>query len=159
MSIVNSILPIIILLGAGYGIKHTWLKDEMFWKTINSLIYYLMFPVLMVKSITLADFSGISYDFIIVLIAIVLLFIAGIWLLKPLFRQTAFWVVFAQGAVRYNSFIFIPVTYLYVGQGVAPIIALITACLVMTTNIISVYLLNLYGQKSKVFCGMSKQLS
>ena len=149
MNIVNSILPIIVLLVMGYVLKRLWITADSFWKTANALIYYILFPALMVKSITLADFSATSYDFIGVLVVILLAFVAGIWLLKPLFREAAFWVVFLQGSIRYNSFVFIPVTYLYVGQQVAPIVTLITGFLIMTANIISVHALNMYGVKKQ----------
>lgn len=145
MHIIDSILPIVSLLIMGYVVRAVWITDSRFWKTINIFIYYALFPALMVKSITLADFSDISFTFIPILIIIIFVFVGIIWACKPLFSNTDFWVVFMQGAIRYNSYIFIGVTYLYAGEQVAAIIALIMAFLILNANIISVYFLNLYG--------------
>ena len=145
MNIINSILPILALLVMGYIMRWRWIKNAQFWKTVNSLIYYALFPALLIKSIAFADFSDISFTFIPILIMIIIGFVAIMWMCKPLFSNTDFWVVFVQGAIRYNNYIFIGVTYLYVGQHVTAIIALIIAFLIMSTNIMSVYFLNLYG--------------
>lgn len=49
-------------------------------------------------------------------------------------------MAFIQGAVRYNSYVFIGLTFYYVDRNVMPIVALITAFLVITTNVISVFI-------------------
>ncbi|QGP53249.1 Membrane transport protein [Piscirickettsia salmonis] len=78
---------------------------------------------------------------------------AVIWLLKPFFKDQQLWVAFIQGSVRYNSYVFIGVTFYYIGQDVMPIIALITAFLVVTTNVISVAILNIYSSNKKSIKG------
>ncbi|MCV6589521.1 MAG: AEC family transporter [Marinobacterium sp.] len=144
--IVASILPIIILLLLGFLCRHYWLTDKAFWSNINKLIYYAMFPCLMVYSIGTADLSNTDYSFIPVLIILVLIFISVIWIGKPFFKDQGFWVAFIQGAVRYNSYVFIAVTLLYISTDVMPVIALITAFLVLTTNVISAFILNFYSE-------------
>lgn len=152
--IIDSILPIICLLAIGYCCKKYWLKSNSFWKDVNQLIYYIMFPCLMIYSIGRADFNETThFAFIPVLIAIVIVFVALIWIAKPLFQNEAFWAAFIQGAVRYNSYVFIAVTLFYVDEDVMPVIALITAFLVMTTNVISVFILNKYSEKQLSLMG------
>lgn len=145
--IINSIFPIVGLLAIGYFCKKIWIKDSGFWNNINKLIYYIMFPCLMVSSIGRADFNSTTdFSYIPILISIVIVFVALIWLSKPLFKDEGFWVAFIQGGVRYNSYVFIAVTLFYVDEDVMPVIALITAFLVMTTNVISVFILNKYSE-------------
>ncbi|AZQ64046.1 AEC family transporter [Flammeovirga pectinis] len=146
IKVFNSVLPIIILLVIGYLCRQKFIKDKSFWSNINKLIYYIMFPTLMVYSISKSNFSEIDLSFIPILVLIILGIMGVIWLLKPFFKNERFWVVFIQGAVRYNSYVFIVVTLLYVNTEVMPIIALITAFLVMTTNIVSVFILSKYSE-------------
>ncbi len=145
--IINAILPIVGLLAIGYFCKKNWIKDSSFWNNVNKLIYYIMFPCLMVSSIGRANFDETTdFSFIPVLVFIVIFFVACIWLAKPLFKSEGFWVAFIQGGVRYNSYVFIAITLFYVDDDVMPVIALITAFLVMTTNVISVFILNKYSE-------------
>ncbi|WP_330924336.1 AEC family transporter [Candidatus Sororendozoicomonas aggregata] len=146
LSVFNSIMPIICLLFIGVFCKKKIITEDSFWASINRLIYYVMFPCLMVFSITKADYSEIDISFIPVLIIIVLLLMLGIWGLKPLFKSERFWVAFIQGSVRYNSYVFIVITLLYTDSNVMPFISLITAFLVMTTNVVSVFILNHYSK-------------
>ena len=82
-----------------------------------------------------------------VLISTVIAITAIIWLAKPLFKQTAFWLVFTQGAVRHNSYVFIGVAIYYIGEQIMPIVVLITLFLVITGNLISILLLDIYAPK------------
>ena len=145
MGVINAILPILALLIIGYVIRKKWITNNDFWSDINSFVYYFMFPCLMVKSIGMTNFQGIEFSFISILVMIVLVFMMIIWMCKPAFKDEKFWMSFIQGSVRYNCYIFITITYYYVGDHSGPIIALITAFLVMTTNIISAFILNFYS--------------
>ena len=150
MGTINSIFPIIIMLLSGHLIKRVWITSNEFWVPLNKLIYYLLFPCLMIFSISTANLQNTHASlFIPALISIVLLVMLFIWLSKPLFKDIPFFVSFIQGAVRYNSYVFISVTVFYIGYSVMPIIALITAYLVITTNVVSVFLLNIYSEKKK----------
>ena len=149
MGVINAILPIVTLLALGYVLKKIWIKNDDFWKTINSIIYYIMFPALIIKSIALADLATVNYDFIYVLIIILLSVVAVLWLFKPAFTSESFWMVFLQGSIRYNNYIFIAVALFYLGESALPIIALIIGFLVMMLNVISVVMLNLYSHQSK----------
>ena len=149
MGIIDSTLPIAILIFLGYFLKNYWIKDQAFWTNINKLIYYIMFPALIIYDISQANLNNINPLFIVVLVSVVVLITALICLVKPLFKQTSFWLVFAQGSVRYNSYIFIGVTVYYIGRQTMPIIALITAFLVIAGNVVSVFLLDIYSGKKK----------
>lgn len=149
MGIINAILPIVILILLGWILKHYWIKDESFWENVNKLVYYILFPALIILDISRTSLSGINLLFIVVLIATVVSITAIIWLAKPLFRQTSFWLVFTQGAVRHNSYVFIGVAIYYIGEQIMPIVVLITLFLVITGNLISILLLDIYAPKRK----------
>lgn len=156
MGVINAILPIMALLALGYGLKTFWIKDESFWKTVNSIIYYIMFPALIIKSVALADFSDINPSFIYVLIAILLGVVAVIGAFKNTFVSESFWLVFLQGSIRYNNYIFIAIALFYLGADAFPIIALILGILVMLINVLIVVMMNLYSPHQKSIAHMVK---
>ena len=149
MGVINAILPIVALLALGYGLQKIWIRDDAFWKTVNTIIYYIMFPALIVKSVALADFSGVDASFMYVLIAVLFAVVAVVWMVKPIFKETSFWLVFLQGSIRYNNYTFIAVTLFYIGDDAFPIIALIIGVLVMLINVVSIMMMNLYSTHQK----------
>lgn len=142
MYIINTTLPILVLLLAGLAIKRYWIKDLSYWKCTNKLIYYIFFPVLMISDIGQANIKDINISFVVVLIVAVLFLSIVITVFRRSFKKRSIFVVFLQGAIRYNSYIFIGISTGVFGKRVMPIIAIITIVLVITTNIISVYALN-----------------
>ncbi len=149
MGVLNSILPIAIMLILGYLAKIYFIKDKKFWKNINKLVYYIMFPIFIVYSIAKTDFHHTNITFIPVLISIILIFVRIIWLTRAFFKDKNFWVAFLQGSIKYNSYVFIGVVLYYIKEDTMPIIALITAFMIMTTNIISVFILNQHSKNKK----------
>ena len=97
----------------------------------------------MVYSIGKSNFSDTEITFIPALIIIVLFFMEIIWAYKSLFKNEIFCVAFIQGPASYNSYVFIAITLLYINSDVMPVISLITVFLVMTTNIASVFVLDI----------------
>lgn len=148
MGVINAILPIVLMLVLGFLLKLYWIKSDEFWHYLDKIIYYILFPSLMIYSISISAIKKAhALTFIPVLIGIIILLMFIIWLFRKQFKNIPFFISFIQGAVRYNSYVFIGVTIFYMGRQTMPIIALITAYLVITTNVISVILLNSYTNK------------
>lgn len=152
MGILNAILPIAFLLILGAFLKNVWLKEPVFWSSVEKLVFYILFPAMMVEDISTANIGNIhATRFVPLLIMIVLSVMFVVWLLRFIFRDKDFFVSFIQGCVRYNSYVFIGVSLFYLGHNTMPIIAVITPFMIITTNIVSVILLNVYaGQKTTI---------
>ena len=149
MGIINSILPISAMLLIGYFTKTYFITDKSFWSNVNKLVYYIMFPSLMIYSISKANFEHTNSSFVFVLITIVVFITSIIWLIKPRVESQYFWISFLQGSIKYNSYVFIGVSLYYLNEGVVPVIALITAVMVITTNVITVFVFNKYSKEQK----------
>ena len=150
MGVINAISPIVLMLILGFIIKFYWIKSNDFWHYSDKVIYYILFPCLVIYSISTSNIEkahAITFIPALMIIVIFLMFI--IWLFRSRFKDSPFFLSFIQGAVRYNSYVFIGVTVFYIGRQAMPIIALITAYLVITTNVISVILLNSYSEQKK----------
>lgn len=151
MNIFESVFPIIIIMIFGYIIANYWIKDKKFWDGLNDIVYYIMFPSLIISSLMTADISNIDKTFLIVLNLLVIFLIFILWLLKPIFKNKMFWITFIQGSFRYNSYVFIGVTFLYLGKSSIPAVALITGTMIFTSTIIGTFLLSFYASDKANF--------
>ncbi len=153
MGVINAVFPIVLMLIMGFLVKLYWIKTDEFWHYLDKIIYYILFPSLMIYSISISAIEKAhALTFIPILIGIIILLMFIIWLFRKQFKNMPFFISFIQGAVRYNSYVFIGVTVFYMGRQTMPIIALITAYLVITTNVISVILLNAYAnERNSIF--------
>ncbi|WP_373193957.1 AEC family transporter [Francisella sp. Scap27] len=150
MPIINSILPILVLLISGFMIEKFWLKDKAFWSAINKLVYCIFFPSLIVYDVANASIAYSSSGFIVVLIVLVFILLFFLRVFKFLFKDEKFWVVFVQGSFRYNSYVFIGVTVSYFNPAEAmPVIAIITASMISLANIVGLIMLNEKDPKNK----------
>lgn len=151
MNIFNSVFPIILSMFIGYLIANYWLRDGALWDGLNKIVYYIMFPALIVNSLMHADIGDLDKSFIIVLNLLVILLIFILWCLKPLFKDKLFWITFIQGSFRYNSYVFIGVTLIYLGPSSIPAVAIITGSMIFTSTIIGTFLLSLYASDKANF--------
>lgn len=155
MGIFNSIFPIAAMLLVGWVSANYWIKDKQLWEGLNKLVYYVMFPALIVYKVANADVTGLDKSFIIVLIAMVLILIAVLRVFRFLFKDKIFWATFVQGTFRYNSYIFISMTMFYVGDSAIPAIAMITGFMILVATIIGVVMLNIYSTEGTNFKNVS----
>lgn len=151
MNIFDSVFPIIIVMIFGYIIANYWIKDKNFWHGLNDIVYYIMFPALIISSLMTANTSDIDKTFVFVLNFLVVFIIFVLWCLKPLFKDKMFWITFIQGSFRYNSYVFIGVTFLYLGKSSIPAVAIITGTMIFTSTIIGTFLLSFYASDKANF--------
>ncbi|MFC0179042.1 hypothetical protein [Thorsellia kenyensis] len=140
-----SIFPIFLLIISGFLSKKFFINNDVFWSYIDKLVYYLFFPALLVLEINAAVFSSEVIKGIVVtsvstvLVAIVLFFT------KPLIKSNRLFTSLFQGSIRYNSYIFLALSAsLFSEKGVA-IAGVFIAYMIVITNVMSVVVMNLYG--------------
>lgn len=140
-----TILPIFSLILLGKLLKSTYFKSNDFWRYSEKMTYYVLFPALLINSLTHTNFHAEISHAIFALVAATTLLAATLisaqFFLKMEVRT--FTSLF-QGAVRYNSYIFIGVSSaLYGADGIA-IVAIIIAYMIILTNVMSVLALDIY---------------
>lgn len=145
----NAILPIFLLIVLGFAIRHfRWLSDD-FWNDAERLVYYVLFPAMLVSKMSVADLSNTDA---IPLISALWLGIAIValmtFLLKPMLRisNPSFSSVF-QGAIRINTFIGLSLAENIFGNDGLVTAVIIAAILIPLLNFIVVIVLELYGNK------------
>ena len=127
-----------------------WLSDD-FWNDAEKLVYFVLFPAMLISKMSVADLSGTDA---IPLISVLVISLAIISLLcfvvKPLLNITnsSFSSVF-QGATRINTFIGLSLAENILGNSGLIIAVIIAAILIPILNFIVVIVLQHYGLKDE----------
>ncbi|GBU10295.1 hypothetical protein AwWohl_14330 [Gammaproteobacteria bacterium] len=58
LTIFLAILPIFLLILTGFSLRRSFIKEDIFWKNLEKLTYYLLFSALFIVQISKADFNG-----------------------------------------------------------------------------------------------------
>lgn len=141
-----SILPIFLITMMGSVIKHKWITADEFWRGLEKLSYFLLFPVLLFNNIAAADFgSGTLTKLVSGLIIATSIVAAGlvIYERKYIMDKTQFTSIF-QGSIRYNNYIFFALGAALYGNESMSIVAVISAYMIIFTNAISVFIFATY---------------
>jgi malonate transporter and related proteins len=146
----DHILPVLLVIAAGYLVRRIGLIDDAGRAAIDRLTYYLLFPCLIFLSLATTDFARLPalpagaamFSAIFVMAALCLA-------LRPLLARRkvsgpAFTAMF-QGSVRWNSFIGLALgASLYGSDGLA-LISVAIAAIVPLANLMSVIVLARYA--------------
>ncbi len=144
--IISSILPIFIITLLGKFIKSYWLKSDEFWRGLESLSYFLLFPVVLFNYIVDADISSMHLLRLVFALMIATSIVGAILLIlqkKYNIDNQVFTSIF-QGSIRYNSYIFFALgDALYSKEGMI-IVSVISAYMIIFTNVLSVSIFSIY---------------
>ncbi len=146
LDILSSVLPVFIIMVIGAFIKLSWLKSEEFWRGLESLSYFFLFPVMLFNYIASSDLSSMHLmKLIIVLILATTIVSFGLVMLQKKYEVDGkiFTSIF-QGSVRYNSYIFFALGNALYGSAGMEIIAVISAYMIIYTNMLSILAFTVY---------------
>lgn len=137
---VNAILPIIVLIALGYGLKAIHLVNDNFVKIANRLVFMVFLPVLLFYNIySIENLNNIPWDIIIyssmaiVFVFFLCLIFVIIFVEEP--RQKG---VILQAGVRVNyGIIGIPLATALGGVEATAIASLVSAFLIPLTNLLA----------------------
>ena len=141
-----SILPIFLITMLGTGSKKYWLTSDEFWKGLEKLSYFVLFPAVLFNYISTADISSTELITLVFgLIVSSLIVAAGMfWYQRQYDIDNVEFTSIFQGGLRYNSYIFFALgSALYGEQGLG-IVAVISSYMIIFTNVISVLMFNTY---------------
>ena len=137
LPVVSSILLVMLL---GYGLSKKLLTDTGFWQGISKLSYWVLFPVLMVRTLSNAtiDTELLFPLFAIFIAALILILIYCVLVARLLGQDGPSTSSIAQGGIRHNGFVGLAVLFDMFGLPGQELGALIIAVLVPPTNVLSV---------------------
>ena len=144
--IVASILPIFLITMMGSVIKNKWITSEEFWRGLEKLSYFMLFPILLFNNIAAADFGDGTFTRLIVGLMISTSIVGGgliFYQKKYNVDKVQFTSIF-QGSVRYNNYIFFALGAALYGSDGMSMVAVISAYMIIFTNAISVFVFSIY---------------
>ncbi len=161
IAILDNALPIFMMMILGKIIKSYWLTSDEFWRGIEKLSYFLLFPCALFNYIVNADLN--SNDTLhVVLILMCSSAILGVLLLLYRKNQNIDGKIFTsvfQGSIRYNNYMFFGLGgALYKDAGLS-IIAIIALYMIVFTNIASILSFNAFVKKEEDSDYFSKLIS
>lgn len=146
-----SILPIFIITMLGSGIRRYWLTADEFWKGLEKLSYYLLFPSVLFNYIANAELSTGSHTSIVIGLIISTLIVSGGLVMYQRNNEidSAEFTSIFQGSTRYNNYIFFALgSSLYGDKGLA-IVSVIAAYMIIFTNVLAVIAMHSYIKHEK----------
>ncbi len=141
-----SILPIFLITLIGSVIRRHWLTSDEFWRGLEKLSYFLLFPAVLFNYISTAEISSNELITLVVALIISSLIVASGLVLYQRHNdmdKAEFTSVF-QGSLRYNSYIFFGLGSSLFGDAGLAIVSVISAYMIIFTNVISVLAFNAY---------------
>jgi malonate transporter and related proteins len=154
-----SILPIFLLIIAGYVIKRTAIVDDAGWRGLDQLSFFMLYPVLLFVSIVRADFSKIAiFDVLAVMSASWLAIGLAVALIGPmlirskLIANAEYSSVF-QTTIRWNGFVALAIAERLFGAQSMAVIALVMAGLVLPVNLAAIYVVTTHASGERQSIG------
>jgi hypothetical protein len=164
--VISALLPVFMVIVLGYFLRHRDILDASAWHGLENLCYFVLFPVLLVKTLAVAAIGSAE----IARLAGALLFAiftmsALLVLAYPLLHRTfsvspAAFTSLVQGATRWHGFIALSIVGLLLGDAGVAYMAVTMAVIIPPLNIINVMVLAHYGDAegdlSRVFWTLLK---
>ncbi|MGE0565765.1 MAG: AEC family transporter [Pseudolabrys sp.] len=146
-----ALLPVFLLIVAGFLIRRTLMPDDAHWSGPERLTYYVLFPALLIDTLARADFTGVPVAGVAGALVGAILAMSVICLAaRPLMASRlaidgpAFTSLF-QGATRWQTFVGLAVSAsLYGAPGVA-LASVAVATMIPVLNVINVIVLARYA--------------
>lgn len=104
---ISALIPIIALIGLGFGLKKTQFISDDAWAGMEKLTYFILFPALLISTLGNKSLNGVPWASMLLVIAAVLIIssITLITLRRYLTDSNATFTSIFQGGVRYNTYI------------------------------------------------------
>jgi malonate transporter and related proteins len=162
LPIVLAIAPVFLLIFTGYAVRARHLLADGFWEPAERLIYFVLFPALLVATLADAEFADLDIAPMAgALVVAIGTMVAVLLMLRPLLGVSgpAYTSIF-QGVVRQNTYIGLAVAFaVYAEQGLAAA-AVAMAVIVPLVNLLSVTVLSRFGSGGQTsWLGAARQVA
>ncbi len=156
IAVLSALIPVILLIALGVVLRRVLLKDDAPWAGIERLIYYVLFPALLIDTLSRADLASVPVLGVGGALILGCLVMASLCLLlRPLLAARfgvdgpAFSSVF-QGANRWQTFIALSVAGGLYGDLGLTLTSVAVVAMIPLVNIMSVSVLAAYAAPQRL---------
>lgn len=149
--VIEALAPVALLIGLGYALRATGFLPEASWSPVDRLIYYVLFPALLVRELAGADLHGLP----VLRVAVVLLAtqlamaLLAAWTRRRLRLDGPAYTSILQCVVRWNTYIALALAPAVLSAEGVPLVALAVAVMVPAANVMSVAALARHGRAGR----------
>lgn len=164
IQIFESILPIFAIVLLGVALRRMPFIDQSVWPGLETLGYYLLFPMLLFLTLATADFSDLKLGAV-SMVALLSVFIMGLLLLalRPLVRANGMtdsrYTSLFQTSSRWNAFIALAIAEKIFGTTGLAIVALVMAVIIIPINMLNLAVLIWYGTGARNMTTLIKRMA
>lgn len=146
-SILNSLLPVFLIIIAGYVLQRIKFPGDKFWPGAETIVYYILFPALLFSSSASASWEFYSVASMVWAILAAMFVMSGLLLLfrLKLAKTNASFTSIFQGSIRFTTYVGLAAAYSLLGDDGLYIAAIYITILIPLVNILSIMVLVKFG--------------
>ncbi len=146
-TVTGALVPIFALIGLGYGLRRGGFPEKTFWPRLEQLVYYVLFPALLIEKLAVADTGGGNLGGL--LVATILAITAMFLLLLAIHRLFPVdgpgFTSVIQGGIRFNTYLGLAAAIGVYGQEGGALAAMVMAFMIPVVNLYCVGALTVYA--------------
>lgn len=145
--VVSTIAPIFLIIVAGFFLRRTKLFPADAWPPVERITYYVLFPALLFGSLANANIDDLPLGPLAIgVIGTPALMALALLICRPVLKiDGPGFTSLTQGAIRFNTYIGIPLVIAFYGQESIALGAVFIAFMVPFINVVCVWVLAKYG--------------
>lgn len=144
--VLNSLLPICLIVATGYMFRHMKFPSTDFWPLADRFTYYVLMPALLVYKLSLAKLDlAYTADLVLTTLLAIISVLCVLILLNSLlhFERKAFTSI-VQGGIRFNSYVFLAFVDTAYGDEGLVLAAIVMAFAIPFINILCISIFAFY---------------
>ncbi|MDR9469181.1 AEC family transporter [Marinospirillum sp.] len=147
LALINALGPVFLVLLLGLLLKRLTFPAAEFWPQLERLVYFFLFPAMLVSRLAVADFADLDVDRVLLAVFLLLsLMTLLVWLLKRwISRDGAEFTSVFQGALRFNTYVALASSAELFGSLGLALAAVIMALMIPLLNLLCVLMFAVYA--------------
>ncbi|HSI38934.1 MAG TPA: AEC family transporter [Xanthobacteraceae bacterium] len=151
IEVLVALVPVFLIIALGVVLRHTLLREDAHWRGLERLTYFVLFPALLMVSLARTDLGGVAVlevsAALLGAIALMTLALLGcrVAICRVLALSGPSFTSFAQGALRWNTYVGLAVAGGLAGPAGLAVAAVAIAVIIPSVNVLSVVILARYA--------------
>ncbi len=142
-NVLGALVPVFLVIAMGWGLKRADFAGDGFWRPLDRLVYYVLFPALLVTRLSHAELAGLKVAPLagVMISTVLVMAFSVVRLGRRLDLDGAAFTSLFQGAIRNNTYVGFAVAAALLGDAGLTLAAVAVAALVPTVNLLCVTVL------------------
>jgi len=156
--LIEALAPTFLLIVIGWWMRRSAFVPDTFWPPAERLIYFVLFPALLVSSTAKADLAGLDLPAIggAMLLAVAITATLAVFLRRRVAADGAALTSVVQGSIRPNTYVGLAACAALHGTPGTAIMAIGIVAVIPTVNALSVFALIRWGKAEKKGSGLAR---